>query len=96
MAQFPNVPLLRDVAPGINVYAAWSIQLPPGTDKEIVAWYQQQFAAAIRSREYAEYREANVIFYAEDELTPAGLRKHMDELRTTFIPVLSKIDLNKE
>jgi tripartite-type tricarboxylate transporter receptor subunit TctC len=96
MAQFPNVPLLRDVAPGINVYAAWSIQLPPGTDKEIVAWYQQQFAAAIRSREYAEYREANVIFYAEDELTPAGLRKHMDELRTAFIPVLSKIDLNKE
>jgi tripartite-type tricarboxylate transporter receptor subunit TctC len=96
MAQFPNVPLLRDVAPGINVYAAWSIQLPPGTDKEIVAWYQQQFATAVRSREYAEYREANVIFYAEDELTPAGLRKHMDELRTAFIPVLSKIDLNKE
>jgi len=96
MAQFPNVPLLRDVAPGINVYAAWSIQLPPGTDKEIVAWYQQQFSAAIRSKEYAEYREANVILYAEDELTPAGLKRHMDELRAAFIPVLSKIDLSKE
>ena len=96
MAQFPNVPLLRDVAPGINVYAAWSIQLPPGTDKEIVAWYQQQFAAAVRSKEYAEYREANVILYAEDELNPAGLKKHMDELRAAFIPVLSKIDLSKE
>jgi len=96
MAQFPNVPLLRDIAPGINVYAAWSIQLPPGTDKEIVAWYQQQFSAAVRSREYAEYREANVIFYEESELTPAGLRKHMDELRAAFIPVLSKIDLSKE
>jgi len=96
MAQFPNVPLLRDVAPGINVYAAWSIQLPPGTDKEITAWYQQQFAAAVRSKEYREYTDANVIFYAEDELTPAGLKKHMDELRTAFIPVLSKIDLSKE
>ena len=96
MAQFPNVPLLRDVAPGINVYAAWSIQLPPGTDKEIVAWYQQQFSAAVRSKEYAEYREANVILYAEDELTPAGLKRHMDELRSAFIPVLSKIDLSKE
>ena len=96
MAQFPNVPLLRDVAPGINVYAAWSIQLPPGTDKEIVAWYQQQFAAAVRSKEYAEYREANVILYAEDELTPAGLKRHMDELRSAFIPVLSKIDLSKK
>jgi tripartite-type tricarboxylate transporter receptor subunit TctC len=71
-------------------------QITPGTDKEIVAWYQQQFSAAVRSREYAEYREANVIFYAEDELTPAGLKKHMDELRSAFIPVLSKIDLSKE
>jgi tripartite-type tricarboxylate transporter receptor subunit TctC len=96
MAQFPAVPLLNTVAPGINVYAAWSIQLPPGTGKDIVEWYQQQFAAAVRSREYAEYRDANVIFYAEDELTPAGLKKHMDELRAAFIPVLSKIDLTKE
>jgi tripartite-type tricarboxylate transporter receptor subunit TctC len=96
MAQFPNVPLLNTIAPGINVYAAWSIQLPPGTSKDVVEWYQKQFAAAVRSKEYAEYREANVIFYAEDELTPAGLKKHMDELRAAFIPVLSKIDLSKE
>lgn len=96
MPQFPSVPLLRDVAPGINVYAAWSIQLPPNTDKEIVAWYQRTFSAAVRSREYAEWREGQVVFYVEDELTPAGLRKHMDELRATFIPVLSKIDLSKE
>jgi tripartite-type tricarboxylate transporter receptor subunit TctC len=96
MPQFPLVPLLNTVVPGINVYAAWSIQLPPGTDREIVAWYQKEFAAAVRSSDYREYIDANVIFYAEDELTPAGLRKHMDELRTAFIPVLSKIDLNKE
>ena len=96
MAQFPNVPLLNAVAPGINVYAAWSIQLPPGTNKDIVEWYQREFSAAIRSAEYKEYADANVIFYSEDELTPAGLRKHMDELRATFLPVLSKLDLSKE
>ena len=96
MSQFPNVPLLNTVAPGINVYAAWSIQLPPGTDKSIVEWYQKQFSAAVRSTEYREYTDANVIFYAEDELTPAGLRKHMDDLRAAFIPVLSRIDLSKE
>jgi len=96
MPQFPNVPLLASVAPGINVYAAWSIQLPPATDKAIVAWYQREFAAAVRSAEYKEYIDANVIFYAEDELTPAGLKKTMDELRTTFLPVLSKIDVSKE
>jgi tripartite-type tricarboxylate transporter receptor subunit TctC len=96
MAQFPNVPLLNTVAPGINVYAAWSIQLPPGTNKEIVTWYQQQFSRAVRSAEYREYMDANVIFYAEDELNPVGLKRHMDELRAAFIPVLSKIDLSKE
>ena len=96
MPQFPTVPLLNTVAPGINVYAAWSIQLPPGTPKDIVEWYQQQFSNAVRSAEYREYTDANVIFYSEDELTPAGLKRHMDELRASFIPVLSKIDLSKE
>lgn len=96
MAQFPNVPLLNTVTPGINVYAAWSIQLPPNTDREIVAWYQKEFAAAVRSSEYKEYTDANVIFYAEDELTPGGLYKHMTELRAAFLPVLGKIDLSKE
>lgn len=96
MPQFPKVPLLNTVAPGINVYAAWSIQLPKGTDREIVDWYQREFSAAVHSPEYKEYIDAQVIFYAEDELTPAGLYKHMVELRTTFLPVLSKIDLTKE
>jgi tripartite-type tricarboxylate transporter receptor subunit TctC len=96
MAQFPAVPLLNSVAPGINVYAAWSIQLPPGTPKDITEWYQREFSSAIRSAEYREYTDANVIFYEESELTPAGLRKHMDELRAAFIPVLSRIDLSKE
>jgi tripartite-type tricarboxylate transporter receptor subunit TctC len=96
MTQFPNVPLLNTVTPGINVYAAWSIQLPPGTPKDISEWYQQQVGNAVRSTEYKEYTDANVIFYAEDELTPAGLKRHMDDLRAAFIPVLSKIDLNKE
>jgi tripartite-type tricarboxylate transporter receptor subunit TctC len=70
--------------------------LPPGTNKEIVTWYQQQFSRAVRSAEYREYMDANVIFYAEDELNPVGLKRHMDELRAAFIPVLSKIDLSKE
>ena len=96
MAQFPSVPLLNTVAPGINVYAAWSIQLPPGTRSDIVEWYQQQFSAAVRSAEYKEYTDANVIFYEESELTPAGLKRQMDELRAAFLPVLSKIDLSKE
>jgi tripartite-type tricarboxylate transporter receptor subunit TctC len=96
MPQYPNVPMLNTIAPGINVYAAWSIQLPPNTNKDIVSWYQQTFAQAIRSKEYAEWRELNVVFYEETELTPAGLKKQMDSLRETFLPVLQRIDLGKE
>jgi len=96
MAQFPNVPLLKDVVPGISVYAAWSLQLPPNTPADVVAWYQREFAAAVRSEEYKEWRQGQVVFYEDDELTPAGLRAHMKELRDTFLPVLIKIDLSKE
>lgn len=96
MAQYPNVPMLNTVAPGINVYAAWSIQLPPNTDKEIVAWYQREFARAVRSKEYADWRELNVVFYEDAELIPAGLHKQMVALRETFLPVLKTIDLTKE
>ena len=96
MPQYPDVPLLNTVAPGINVYAAWAIQLPPKTDKDIVEWYVKHFGDAVRSEEYREWRRLNVVFYEEDELTPAGLKKNMDELRTTFLPVLRTIDLSKE
>jgi tripartite-type tricarboxylate transporter receptor subunit TctC len=96
MDQYPKIPLLNTVAPGINVYAAWSLQLPPNTPADIVDWYQREFAKAVRSAEYKEWMENQVVFYEESELTPAGLRKHMNELRTTFIPVLETIDLTKE
>ena len=96
MPQFPNVPLLRDVAPGIRVYAAWSLELPKGTPQEVVDWYQQKFSAAVRSKEYAEWMESTVVFYEESELTTKGLNQTMEELRATFLPVLEKLDLSKE
>jgi len=96
MPQFLSVPLLKDVAPGINVYAAWSLQLPPNTPAEIVDWYQRSFSAAARSIEYQEWMYSQVVFSEEAELTPGGLKRHMDELRRTFLPVLEKIDLSKE
>lgn len=96
MPQFLPVPLLKDIAPGINVYAAWSIQLPANTDKEIVDWYQKQFSIAAHSIEYQEWMYSQVIFMEESELTPSGLKRHMEELRRTFLPVLEKIDLSKE
>ena len=96
MPQYPDVPLLNTVAPGINVYGAWAIELPPNTPKDVIDWYVKTFGAAVRSEEYKEWRRSNVVFYEESELTPSGLSKHIEELRATFLPVLSKIDLSKE
>ena len=94
--QYPNVPLLNTVAPGINVYAAWSIELPPNAPADIVAWYQREFSRAVHSQEYAEWREQNVVFYEENELTPTGIKRQMIHLRETFLPVIRNIDLSKE
>jgi tripartite-type tricarboxylate transporter receptor subunit TctC len=96
MPQYPDVAMLSTVAPGINVYAAWSIELPVNTAKDVVDWYVKTFGDAVRSEEYKEWRRANVVFYEESELTPAGLHRHMEELRATFLPVLNKLDLSKE
>lgn len=96
MPQYPSVPLLNEWVPGINVYAAWSIELPKDTPQEIVDWYQQKFSAAVHSEEYKKWCEQNVVFVEESELKPTGLRRHMEELRATFLPVLKTIDLSKE
>jgi len=96
MLQFQNALFFKDLAHGINVYAAWAIELPPNTPADVVDWYQKAFSTAIRSEEYREWCLGQVVFYEESELTPAGLRKHMDELRKTFLPVLEKLDLSKE
>jgi tripartite-type tricarboxylate transporter receptor subunit TctC len=87
---------LNTVAPGINVYAAWSLQLPPKTPADIVKWYQQEFSKAVLSKEYTEWANNQVVFIEEAELVPAGLRQHMNDLRSTFLPVLQTIDLSKE
>jgi tripartite-type tricarboxylate transporter receptor subunit TctC len=89
--QFPRVPLLRDVAPGISVYAAWTLSLPPNAPADVVDWYTRTFTAAIRSPEYKKWMEENLVFVEESELKPEGLRKHMDELRTTFMPMAKYI-----
>ena len=94
MPQFPTVPLLQSIAPGINVYGAWAIILPPDTPKEITDWYVKAFVAAARSEEYKKWMDGQVVFLEEKELTPAGLRRQMETLRKTFMPVLEKVKLD--
>ena len=87
LAQYPNVPFLSSVAPGINVYAAWSIALPPKTPKDIVAWYNKIFVAAMKTKEYREWCDQNLVFIDERELTPKGVNQQTEDLRATFLPM---------
>jgi tripartite-type tricarboxylate transporter receptor subunit TctC len=96
MPQFPDVPLLNTVAPGINVYAAWSIALPPNAPQEVIDWYVKTFSAAVHSKQYQQWCYENVVFTEDSELAPAGLVKHAQQLRDTFLPMLEKIDISKD
>ena len=91
MPQLPITRFLNDVAPGIDVYAAWTLALPPNTSSNIIEWYQREFSKAALSKEYADWCDRNVIFVDKDELTPAGLIKTIENLRKNFIPVLINI-----
>lgn len=91
VAAYPNARMLREVAPGINVYAAWSIALPPNTPKDVVAWYQRVFNQAIKTKEYKQWCDENYVFVEERELTPAGVHKQVENLRETFLPMAKYI-----
>jgi tripartite-type tricarboxylate transporter receptor subunit TctC len=95
IAQMPNIPLLRKIAPGINVFAAWNLVLPPKTDRVIVDYYADLFARAINTTEYQEWMDQNLVFVDSRELDPDGLRQHARELRQTFLPLANQINPNE-
>ena len=95
VAQMPNVPLLQKIAPGINVFAAWNLVLPPRTERAIVDYYADLFARAINTTEYQEWMDQNLIFVDSRELDPDGLRQYAQELRRTFLPLTNQINPNE-
>jgi tripartite-type tricarboxylate transporter receptor subunit TctC len=95
IAQMPNIPLLRRIAPGINVFAAWNLVLPPRTERVIVDYYADLFARAINTVEYQEWMDQNLVFVDSRELDPDGLRQHAQELRKTFLPLANQINPNE-
>ena len=77
----------------ISVMAAWALALPPNTPQEIVDWYAKNFIPALRSAEIKQYYDTNLIFIDERELTPAGFNRHIEQLRSVFIPLSQQINL---
>ena len=75
----------------INVFAAWSLALPPNTPADVVDWYQRQFSAAIKTAEVQQFYRDNYIFVEPAELTPRGLAQHIEHLRSIWMPMGDRI-----
>jgi tripartite-type tricarboxylate transporter receptor subunit TctC len=86
-----TAPLLEHSVPGISVYAGWMVSLPPNTAKNIVDWYQREFARAIRSEEYRVWARDSFVLLPEDQLTPAGVNKYAESLRKNFAPIITEL-----
>jgi tripartite-type tricarboxylate transporter receptor subunit TctC len=61
LAQIPDVPLWKDTIPGLNVYAAWVIVMPPGTPKQQIDYYNKLFVPAINSAEAKKIFDDNLM-----------------------------------
>lgn len=95
MTALPDVPLWKDSGmPGLNIYGAWMIALPPGTPREIVKYYQDLFVPAIRSAEARQFFDANLMFPVPAEQSPEGARKFIMSIRETWIPYVKKMKLD--
>ena len=91
IALLPDAHMLNTVFPKTNVYAAWTLALPPKTPADVVEWYTKTFTSALQSPRYKEWATQNYIFIDESELTPVGLSKNIEELRSAFMPIIKKL-----
>lgn len=91
LTQIPKVPLWKDHVPGLNVYAAWMIMLPPGTPREQVEYYNRLFVPAINSPEAKKLFDDNLMFTVKSEQTPEGARAYISRLQTQWIPYTKRI-----
>lgn len=91
LAQIPKVPLWKDYVPGLNVYAAWMIMLPPGTPREQIDYYNKLFVPAINSPEAKKLFDENLMFTVKSEQTPEGARAYISRLQTQWIPYTKRI-----
>jgi tripartite-type tricarboxylate transporter receptor subunit TctC len=91
LTQIPKVPLWKDHVPGLNVYAAWMIMLPPGTPREQVDYYNKIFVPAINSPEAKKLFDENLMFTVKSEQTPEGARAYISRLQTQWIPYTKRI-----
>lgn len=90
-----DVPLMKDYVPGMNVYAAWGIIFPKGTNQDIIDWYVTVFRNAINSSEGRQFVKDNLMFAEIKEQTPVGFKASMMALRKQWIPIINEVGWNQ-
>ena len=85
-----KTPLMKDYAPGLNLYGCWNLILPKGTPKDIQDWYRANFIPAINSREAKQKFDENMMFINPKEHTAEGLNNSMIKLRKEWQPIAQR------
>ena len=85
-----KTPLMKDYAPGLNLYGCWNLILPKGTPKDIQDWYRANFVPAINSQEAKQKFNENMMFTNPKEHTAEGLNNSMIKLRKEWQPIAQR------
>jgi tripartite-type tricarboxylate transporter receptor subunit TctC len=85
-----KTPLMKDYAPGLNLYGCWNLVLPKGTPKDIQDWYRANFIPAINSQEAKQKFNENMMFTNPKEHTAEGLNNSMIKLRKEWQPIAQR------
>ena len=91
LTALPNIPLMKDYVPGLNVYACWNIVLPKNTDSKIVQWYLDNFIPVLNGSEFKRWADANMVIIDKNAQGPENLRKDMLALREQWQPYVRKM-----
>lgn len=88
-----NYPLMKTIAPGLNIHGCWNIILPKNTNTAIVDWYKNVFVSAILNKESQDKFSDLFIFTTHQELDPNGVKNSMIKLRQVWQPIAKNIRL---
>lgn len=91
MKGLEKYPLMKSVAPGLNIHGCWNLVLPKGTPADVQAWYRDNFIPAINSRESEQKFVDNMMFTTPAEQTPEGVRAGMVRMRQVWQPIAQRI-----
>jgi tripartite-type tricarboxylate transporter receptor subunit TctC len=88
---WPNAKTLDSVLPGFIIPAEWGLLLPKGADPAVVAWFQREFAKALKSDAVRQVYEQNLLGYDPKRLDPKTFEAHVRAQQKRYAPMMQKI-----